>query len=68
MRIYQSFPGGPNVLSVLRIASLEGGMIVMNNLGVGQRSNVLELCVSHAFSAFTKINSVNRQILYNLSS
>lgn len=54
MRIYQSFPGGPNVLSVLRTASLEGGMIVMNNLGAGQRSNILELHVSYAFSAFTK--------------
>lgn len=54
MRIHQSFPGGPNVLSVLRTTSLEGGVIVMNNLGMGQRSNILELRVSHAVSAFTK--------------
>ena len=54
MRIYQSLPGGPNVLSVLRTASLQGGMILMNSLGVGQRSSVLELCISYAFSAFTK--------------
>lgn len=42
--ICQSFPGDPKGLSVLRTASVEVGVEVMSNLGVGQRSHILGLC------------------------
>lgn len=52
------------VLSVLRTTSVEVGVVVMNNLGVGQRSNILGPCHSYLVSFHKRlIRSVNGQIL-----